>query len=121
MVEKNVPPDLDVHVVMDNAPSHETRLIRSWFARRSRGQAHHTPTSASWFNQVERYLALLTDDPIRRGTHRSVGELETAIKTYIDPWTADLKPFRWTRSADDILASVHRFCQRTAAVQQRCG
>ena len=121
MIEKNVPADLDVHVVMDNASSHKTKLIRSWFARRPRWQAHYTPTSASWINQVERFFALLTDDQIRRGTHRSVKELETAINTYIDARNADPKPFRWTKSADDILASVQRFCQRTAAVQQRCG
>ena len=121
MIEKNVPADLDVHVVMDNASSHKTKLIRSWFARRPRWQAHYTPTSASWINQVERFFALLTDDQIRRGTHRSVRELETAINTYIDARNADLKPFRWTKSADDILASVQRLCQRTAAVQQRCG
>src|SRR5215467_11096266 len=84
MVEKNVPPDLDVHVVMDNASSHKTKLIRDWFARRPRWHPHFTPTSASWINQVERFFALLTDDQIRRGAHRSVRELEAAISAYID-------------------------------------
>jgi transposase len=121
MIEKNVTTDLDVHVVMDNALNHKTQVIRNWFARRPRWHAHYTPTSASWINQVERFFALLTDDQIRRGTHRSVRELETAINAYIDVRNADSKPFRWTKSADDILASIQRFCQRTVAVQQKCG
>jgi transposase len=120
MIEKNVPADLDVHVVMDNASSHKTKLIRSWFARRPRWHAHFTPTSASWINQVERFFALLTDDQIRRGTHRSVRELEAAINAYIDARNANPKPFRWTKSADDILASIQRFCQRTVTVQKQC-
>ncbi len=120
MVEKGVPPDLDVHVVMDNASSHKTKLIRDWFARRPRWHPHFTPTSASWINQVERFFALLTDDQIRRGAHRSVRELEAAISAYIDARNAEPKPFRWTKSADDILASIQRFCQRTNDVQKKC-
>jgi transposase len=120
MIEKNVPADLDVHVVMDNASSHKTKLIRSWFARRARWHAHFTPTSASWINQVERFFALLTDDQIRRGTYRSVRELQAAINAYIDARNANPKPFRWTKSADDILVSVQRFCHRTITVQERC-
>src|ERR1700761_548054 len=111
MIEKNVPAELDVHVVMDNASSHKTKLIRSWFARRPRWHAHFTPTSASWINQVERFFALLTDDQIRRGVHRSPVELEAAIHAYINARNADPKPFRWTKSADDILAAINRFCR----------
>ena len=105
---------------MDNASSHKTKMIRNWFARRPRWHTHFTPTSASWINPVERFFALLTDDRIRRGTHRSVRELEAAIGAYIDARNADPKPFRWTKSADDILASIQRFCQRTVAVQAQC-
>ena len=117
MVEKNVPADLDVHVVMDNASSHKTKLIRDWFAKRPRWHVHFTPTSASWINQVERFFGMLTDDQIRRGAHRSVRELEAAITAYIDARNADPKPFRWVKSADEILAAVQRFCQRTNAIQ----
>jgi len=117
MVEKNVPADLDVHVVMDNASSHKTKLIRGWFAKRPRWHVHFTPTSASWINQVERFFGMLTDDQIRRGAHRSVRELEAAITAYIDARNADPKPFRWVKSADEILAAVQRFCQRTNAIQ----
>jgi transposase/transposase-like protein len=115
-VEARVPADLEVHLVIDNAGSHKTKLIRDWFAKRPHWQVHFTPTSASWLNQVERFFALLTERQIRRGAHRSTAELEAAIQTYIDTHNADPKPFRWTKSADDILASIARFCQRTLAV-----
>jgi len=119
-VEKNVPADLDVHVVMDNASSHKTTLIRDWFAKRPGWHPHYTPTSSSWINQVERFFALLTEQKIRRGAHRSTRDLEAAITDYIDARNADPKPFRWTKSADDILASIARFCRRTLAVQSQC-
>ncbi len=115
-IESNVPTDLDIHVVMDNASSHKTKLIRDWFAKRPRWHRHLTPTSSSWINQVERFFALLTEQRIKRGTHRSTAELEATIESYIDARNADPKPFRWTKSADDILASVERFCQRTLDV-----
>lgn len=113
-VEANVPADLDVHVIMDNVATHKTALIRNWFAKRPRWHVHFTPTSASWINQVERFFGLLTDKAIRRGVHRSTAELEAAIEAYIDATNADPKPFRWTKSADDILASINRFCLRTS-------
>jgi transposase len=112
-VAARVPADLEVHIVIDNAGSHKTKLIRDWFAKRPRWHVHFTPTSASWLNQVERFFALLTERQIRRGAHRSTTELEAAIQAYIDTHNADPKPFRWTKSADDILASIQRFCTRT--------
>ena len=117
-VEAAVPAGLDVHVVMDDAGIHETGLIRDWFAERPRWRVHHTPTSASWLNQVERFFALLTDKALRRGVHRSTAELEAGIEAYIAATNADPKPFRWTKSADDILAAVQRFCTRTLAVHE---
>jgi hypothetical protein len=90
-----------------------TKLIRTWFAKRSRWHVHFTPTSSSWINQVERFFALLSEQQIKRGVHRSTAELEAAINTYIKTRNADPKPFRWTKSADDILASIERFCRRT--------
>ena len=112
-VAARVPADLEVHIVIANAGSHKTKLIRDWFAQRPRWHVHFTPTSASWLNQVERFFALLTERQIRRGAHRSTTELEAAIQAYIDTHNADPKPFRWTKSADDILASIQRFCTRT--------
>ena len=112
-VEANVPPDLDIHIVMDNYSTHKTKTIRDWFARRPRWHVHFTPTSASWLNQVERFFADLTEKQIRRGVHRSTAELERAITDYIETVNEAPKPFRWHKSADDILASIKRFCLRT--------
>lgn len=119
-IERNVPGDLDIHVVMDNASSHKTKLIRDWFAKRANWHCHFTPTSSSWINQVERFFALLTDQQIKRGAHRSTKELEAAIASYIDARNKDPKPFRWTKTADDILASIQRFCRRTTDLQAKC-
>ena len=112
-VARNVPADLDVHIVMDNYGTHKTKLIRDGFAKRPRWHVHFTPTSGSWLNQVERFFALLTDRALRRGVFHSVRELEKAINAYLDATNADPKPFRWTKSAADILASIQRFCLRT--------
>jgi transposase len=112
-VEANMPRGFDVHVIMDNSSTHKTKLIRNWFAKRPHWHMHFTPTSSSWINQVERFFALLTDQQLRRGVHRSSAELEAAIKSYINIKNADPKPFRWTKSADEILANIKRFCQRT--------
>jgi transposase len=118
LIEAGVPPGLDVHLVMDNAGSHKTRLIRDWLAKRPRWHVHFTPTSSSWINQIERFFALLTDKALRRGIHRSTAELEASIQAYIDATNAEPRPFRWTKSADDILAAVERFCLRTLAADQ---
>lgn len=111
-IEASVPPKLDVHLVMDNYGTHKTPAIRNWFARHRRFHVHFTPTSASWLNQVERWFATLTDKYIRRGTHRSTRQLEQAIRDYLDTHNADPKPFVWIKSANDILASIERFCLR---------
>src|SRR3546814_3225671 len=89
---------------MDNYATHKTQTIRNWLAKRPRWHVHLTPTSASWINQVERFFAELTEKQIRRGVHRSTRQLEAAIKAYIDTVNAQPKPFKWTKSADDILA-----------------
>jgi transposase len=109
-IEAQVPTDLEVHLVMDNYATHKTKLVRDWLAKRARWHVHLTPTSSSWLNQVERFFALLTERQIRRGIHRSVSDLRDAITRFIEQHNADPKPFRWTRSAPDILASIERFC-----------
>jgi transposase len=114
-IEAAVPDDLDVHIVMDNYATHKTKLIRDWFAKRPRWHVHLTPTGASWLNQVERFFAILTERQIRRGVHRSVAALEAAITAFIDHHNQVPKPFAWTKTADDILASIERFCTRTLA------
>lgn len=118
-IDANVPEDLDVHLVMDNYATHKTPAIRTWLAKRPHWHVHFTPTGASWLNQVERLFALLTEKQLRRGIHRSTQELEQAIQDYIDAVNDDPKPFRWTKSADDILASIKRFCMRTIQTAER--
>jgi transposase len=113
-IDANVPAELDVHLILDNAATHKTRLIRDWLAKRPRYHLHFTPTSASWLNLVESWFALLTARQLKRGAFRSTGELEAAIRRYIAATNAAPKPFVWTKSADEILASVARFCQRTS-------
>jgi transposase len=113
-IEANVPPQMNIHLVMDNYGTHKTPTIRAWFARNPRFHVHFTPTSASWLNQVERWFATPTQNYIRRGTHRSTRQLEQAIRNYLDVHNNDPKPFVWSKSADDILASVERFCLRTS-------
>jgi transposase len=108
-----VPSDLDVHLVVDNYGTHKSAVIRNWLAKRPRYHMHFTPTYASWINQVERWFALLTERQIKRGAHRSVRELETAIHEFLDAHNDDPKPFKWTKGADEILASMARFGQRT--------
>ena len=112
-IDRNVPPELDVHLILDNYGTHKTALIRRWLAKRPRFHLHFTPTSASWLNLVERWFATLTEKQIRRGVHRSTVELEQAIRHFIEHHNQNPKPFIWHKTADQILESVVRFCQRT--------
>jgi transposase len=114
LIEAQVPRRLDVHIIMDNYSTHKTALIRNWFAKRPRFHVHYTPTYGSWLSLVERWFAELTMKQIRRGAYRSVAQLKAGIQEFIDAYHADPKPFVWTKSADEILASIARFAQRTA-------
>ena len=109
---RNVPQRLDVHLIVDSLSTHKTPAIKRWLLRHPRFHLHFTPTSASWINLVERRFALLTERQLRRGTRRSTRELETAIKSFLDVHNADPKPFVWTKTADQILDSLGRFCAR---------
>jgi transposase len=115
-IEANVPKGLEVHLVWDNYATHKTPLIRSWLAKRPRWHVHLTPTSSSWLNQVERFFALITERKIRRGIYRSVAALRADIASFIERHNRDPKPFRWTKSADEILKSIERFCLYNAPV-----
>ena len=117
-VDANVPDDLDVHLVMDNYATHKTQTVRNWLARRPRWHVHLTPTSASWLNLIERFFAELTNKQIRRGVHCSTQDLEQAILGYIKTVNDNPKPFQWTKTADDILASIQRFCLKTLKLAQ---
>lgn len=112
LINRTVPEDLDVHVVVDNSSTHKTPAVRRWLVRHPRFTLHFTPTYSSWLNLVERWFAELTTKWIRRGTHRSVKDLVASIRTWIRNWNDDPKPFVWHKSADEILASLAAYCQR---------
>lgn len=118
-IDARAPGDLDIHIIMDNYATHKTNLVKAWLARRPRYHVHFTPTSASWINQVERWFAELTRKQLQRSAHTSVKDLEADIKKFVDCHNENPKPFKWTKSADEILASVKRFCLRVD--QTLCG
>jgi transposase/transposase-like protein len=111
-IDKVVPAELDVHLVCDNYGTHKTPAIRTWLAKHPRFHMHFTPTGSSWINQVERWFGFLTDQLIRRGVHRSVRALEKDVRTWIKQWNDDPKPFVWTKTANEILDSLARYCRR---------
>jgi transposase len=111
-IETNVPAEMDVHLIMDNYGTHKTSSIQRWLLKRPRFHVHFTPTSASWLNLVERWFSALTEKQIRRASFRSTTELETAIRTFVEKHNSQPKPFVWTKSADDILESIARYCRR---------
>ena len=111
LINRSVPEDLDVHLVVDNVSTHKTPEIHRWLLRHPRFHLHFTPTYSSWMNLVERWFAELTNKWLRRG-HRSTKELETAIREWIDRWNEEPKPFVWHKSADEILDTLARYCER---------
>jgi transposase len=111
-VEAAVPAELEVHLILDNYGTHKTPRIHRWLARHPRYHLHFTPTGASWINLVERWFATLTEKQVRRGAHRSTEALERAIEDYLAAYNRNPQPFVWTKSADEILESVARFCRR---------
>lgn len=111
-IDANVPTGLDIHLILDNYGTHKTPRVRRWFAAHPRFHLHFTPTSASWLNLVERWFALLSDKQIKRGAHRSTRALEDTIRAYLEITNGSPQPFVWTKTADDILASIARYCQR---------
>jgi transposase len=114
IIDQSVPADLDIHLVLDNSATHKTALIRNWLAKRPRYHLHFTPTAASWLNLVECWFALFTARQLRRAAFGSTEDLEQAIRNYIATANEHSKPFVWTKTADEILASVARFCQKTS-------
>ena len=117
-IDEPVPRELQVHLVIDNYSTHKSPLIRSWLLKRPRFHVHFTPIYGSWINMVERWFALLTQRQIRRGAHRSVPALEKAIHQFLEAHDEAPKPFVWTKSTDEIPASIARFAQRTIPIDQ---
>jgi transposase len=111
-LDREVPAGLDVHLVLDNSSTHKTPAIGRWLAAHPRFVLHFTPTSSSWLNLVERWFAELTTKLLRRRAHRSVRQLNADIRAWIDTWNDDPRPFVWTKTADQILDSIARYCNR---------
>jgi transposase len=113
-IEKTVPASLAIHAILDNYATHKTDAVESWLRKHPRWHLHFIPTHSSWLNQVERFFAKITNERIRRGVFRSVGELQQAIESYIANHNRAPKPFRWTASADAILGKVAALCKKLA-------
>jgi transposase len=111
-IDREVPAELGVHLVLDNSSTHKTPAIRNWLAAHPRFVLHFTPTSSSWLNLVERWFSELTTKKLRRGAHRSVRQLNADIRAWIETWNDDPKPFVWTKTAEQILDSIARYCNR---------
>jgi transposase len=118
-IDRETPQELDLHLIVDNYGTHKHLKVKSWLAKHSRFHMHFIPTSSSWLNLVERWFREITDKRIRRGTFRSVVELEAAIYEYLEANNADPKPFVWTASAQDILDKVARASKACGIVQKR--
>jgi transposase len=114
VIDGSVPTHLAVHLILDNYATHKTAAVRRWLARHPRFHVHYTPTYASWINLVESWFAVLTNRRLRRGSFTSTRQLEAAVKAYLDASNVAPTPFAWTKSADDILDSVKRFCLHTS-------
>ncbi len=111
-IDKTVPQELDVHVICDNYGTHKTPAIKAWLGRHPRFHLHFTPTGSSWINQVERWFGFLTDQLLRRGVHKSVQALESDIRAWVADWNQHPRPFIWTKTAEEILESLARYCRR---------
>jgi len=115
-VDAQAPSGFEIHLVLDNYATHKTPLIKRWLQRHPRYHLHFTPTHSSWINQVERWFALISQRQIKRGSHHTVTELESAIQQFIQAHNADPRPFQWTKTADQILKSVQRFATQTLEI-----
>jgi transposase len=111
-LEREVPEDLAVHLVLDNSSTHKTPEIKRWLLAHPRFVLHFTPTSSSWMNLVERWFAELTNKKLRRSAHTSVRQLNQDIRDWIATWNDDPRPYIWTKTADQILESIASYCQR---------
>ena len=118
-IDASVAPVLDIHVVLDNLSAHKAPAVHRWLLRHPRVHFHFTPTYASWLNLVERFFGLLTDKALRRGSHTSVSQLRAAIVAFVDAHNERGTPFKWVKTADEILDSMRRFGLRLEQVHAR--
>lgn len=118
-IESRVPPELDVHLVMDNYATHKTDSVKRWLMRRPRYHTHFTPTSSSWLNLVESFFSMVARNVTKRGVHRSVGSLETSVRGFLSAHNSDPKPFVWTKTADQILDNLRRYCEDANSTREQ--
>jgi len=116
-LDQNVPPELDLHLIVDNYSTHKHPKVKRWLAMRPRYQIHYTPTYSSWLNQVERWFGIITQQAIRRGTFRSVHELVEKIDHFVQAYNKNTRPFIWTATADSILEKINRLCEYISGTQ----
>ncbi len=114
-INREVPAELDVHVILDNLSTHKTPKVQRWLVRHRRFHLHFTPTYGSWMNLVERWFSALTTKKLQRGAHRNAKELAADIRSWVDTWNQDPKPFVWHKSAEQILERLAGYC---AAINQ---
>ena len=115
LIDRQVEPELDLHLVMDNYATHKTPSVMAWLSKHPRFHMHFIPTHSSWLNQVEGWFSILTEKQLKRGSHHSVQELEAAIYQFLDAHNENPSPFKWVKTADEILAKVARYCADTIA------
>ena len=108
-VKKEVPKNLEVHLVLDNVSTHKTDAVRAWLIKNPRFHFHFTPTYSSWMNMVERWFSELTTKMPRRSTHKSEKDLIKSINAWIAGWNENPKPFKWVKTADEIFASMEKY------------
>ncbi|MGW7056626.1 IS630 family transposase [Streptomyces sp. NPDC054887] len=111
-LDREVPADLDVHLILDNDVTHKVPAVKKWLLAHPRFHLHFTPTGSSWLNLVERWFAELTNKKLRRGVHRSVQALERDIRAWLADWNDQPRHFVWTKTADEILDRVATYCRR---------
>jgi transposase len=111
-LNKQVPAELDVHLICDNYSTHKAPAVRAWLDAHPRFHMHFTPTYSSWLNQVERWFGLLTDKQLRRGVHKNLLALERDIRAWIAQWNDNPQPFVWTKTADEILERLASYLDR---------
>jgi transposase len=110
-LDEQVPQHLDIHLICDNYATHKHTKVRAWLARRPRYHIHYTPTYSSWLNQIERWFGLITQQAIRRGSFDSVADLKCKINKFVEHYNQHPRPFKWTATADSILAKIERLCK----------
>lgn len=116
-IDSQVPPQLDLHLIVDNYATHKHATVRRWLAARPRYHVHYTPTYASWLNQIEIWFNLITQRAIRRGSFRSVRDLVDRINGFVEQYNARCLPFTWVATADSILQKLRRLCEAIAGTR----